>query len=72
MGWNSEITGLPLLSSLGYFTTGDAAKEWNEFAGDFDFHKGLREEIEKGRLYLRLFSGRRGKTRPAPRRAALA
>ena len=53
--WNPEIKGLPLLSSLGYFTTGDAAAEWNEFAGDFDFYDGLREEIEQGRLYLRLF-----------------
>ena len=55
MDWNSEIKGLPLLSSLGYFTTGDAAKEWKEFADDFDFHDGLREKIEQGRLYLRLF-----------------
>ena len=53
--WNPEIKGLPLLSSLGYFTTGEAATEWKEFADDFDFHEGLREEIEEGRLYLRLF-----------------
>jgi hypothetical protein len=53
--WDPEIKGFPLLSHLGYFTTGDAAKEWNEFVGDFDFHEGLREEIEDGRLYLRLF-----------------
>jgi hypothetical protein len=53
--WNPEIKGFPLLSSLGYFTAGDAAKEWKEFAVDFDFHEGLREEIEEGKLYLRLF-----------------
>jgi hypothetical protein len=53
--WNPEIKGLPLLSSLGYFTTGDAAKEWKDLSDDFDFHEGLREEIEQGRIYLRLF-----------------
>jgi hypothetical protein len=53
--WNPESKGLPLLSSLGYFTTGEAAKEWKDFADDFDFHEGLREEIEKGQLFLRLF-----------------
>ena len=53
--WNPENKGLPLLSSLGYFTTGEAAREWKEFADDLDFHEGLREEIEKGQLYLRLF-----------------
>ena len=53
--WNPESKGLPLLSSLGYFTTGKAAREWKEFADDFDFQEGLCEEIEKGLLYLRLF-----------------
>ena len=53
--WNPEIKGLPLLSQLGYFATGDAAKEWKEFAGDFDLHEDLRKEIQEGRLYLRLF-----------------
>ena len=55
VGWNPEIKGLPLLSLLGYFTTGDEAREWKEFADDFDFHDGLRQEIEEGLLYLRLF-----------------
>jgi hypothetical protein len=53
--WDPEIKGFPLLSHLGYLMTGDAAKEWKELVNDFDFHEGLREEIEEGRLYLRLF-----------------
>jgi hypothetical protein len=35
--------------------TGHTATEWKELVGDFDFHEGLRQEIEEGRLYLRLF-----------------
>jgi hypothetical protein len=53
--WNPEFKGLPLLSRLGYFAAGDETKEWKEATDDFDFHECLREEIEEGKLYLRLF-----------------
>ena len=55
VSWNPEIRGLPLLSQLGYFTTGDAAKKWKEFADDFDYYENLRKQIQEERLYLRLF-----------------
>jgi hypothetical protein len=55
VSWNPEFKGLPLLSRLGYFTTGEDLGQWKESLGDFDFHEGLREEIDEGRLYLRLF-----------------
>ncbi len=51
--WDPKIKGLPLLSQLGYFTTGDDAKEWEELVGDY--YEDLREEMEEGHLYLRLF-----------------
>src|ERR1039457_2597421 len=55
MEWNPQVKGLPLLSHLGYFTTGDAAKSVNESFGDVDFYEVLREDIEAGHVYLRLF-----------------
>ena len=39
--WPAEPKGLPLLSRLGYFTTGDAAKSMNESFGDVDFYEVL-------------------------------
>ena len=54
MEWNPQMMGLPLLSRLGYFTTGDAAKSMNESFGDVDFYEVLREDIEAGHVYLRL------------------
>ena len=48
------MKGLPLLSRLGYFTTGDEAKSMNESFGDVDFYEVLREDIEVGHVYLRL------------------
>ena len=52
--WPAEPKGLPLLSRLGYFTTGDDAKSMNESFGDVEFYEVLREDLEAGHVYLRL------------------
>lgn len=53
--WPAQPKGLDLLSRLLYFATGDEGKSANEWLEGFDFYETLREDIETGDVYLRLF-----------------
>ena len=53
--WTGERRRLDLLSDLAYFSTGAEAKQVNEWLDGIDVHEVLREDIEAGQVYLRLF-----------------
>jgi len=53
--WPAAPKGLDLLSGLAYFSTGVEAKQVNEWLEGIDVYEVLREDIEAGQVYLRLF-----------------
>jgi len=53
--WHAEPRGLDLLPDLAYFSAGGEAKQATEWLSDVDAYEVLREDIEAGRVYLRLF-----------------
>jgi hypothetical protein len=53
--WPNQPKGLNLLAKLLYFASGDQGKSANEWLEGADLYEILREDIETGDVYLRLF-----------------
>ena len=48
--------GITRTGELGYFSTGEVAEGWQDLLGDNQvLYRGLREEIDRGEVYLRVF-----------------